>query len=120
MDRSWMPTVAGIVNIICGCFALLGFLVLAVAGLAFVSIPDIQADFDDFPLVFVQLAFTIGAVCSLIAAFVALWGGVSALQRRRWGWILAGSISAILICAPLGLASIILVVLSENELRPAT
>jgi hypothetical protein len=115
-----MPTVAGIVNIICGCFALFGFLMLTIFSLFFASIPDIQAEMDGFPLIVVQLAFAIGAVCLLMSALVALFGGVSALQRRRWGWILAGSISAILICAPLGLAAIILVVLSENELRPAT
>ncbi len=120
MDRTWMPTVAGIVNIICGCFALIGFLALALFGLMFQSFPDIEAELDGLPLIFIQLTLAVGAVFMLITAIAALVGGVSAIQRSRWAWVLAGSIASILICAPLGLAAIILVVLSERELRPAT
>ena len=114
-----MPTVAGIVTIICGCLAMFGFLALLLFALFFNAIPDIQHELDDFPLFFVQIAFALGALCSLVTALVALFGGISAIQRRRWPWVLAGAISALLICPPLGLAAVILVVLAEGELRPA-
>lgn len=117
MDRTWMPTVAGIVCIICGCLALAGFVLLTVFGGIFYLAPDIEPD--EFALLFIRIAFTIGAIGSLIVGSTALFGGVSALQRRRWGWSLAGAIASVLICPPLGLAAIILVVMAESELRAA-
>ncbi len=115
MEKSWMPTVAGVVCALCGCLALFGFLLLATLGLFLFNAPD--ADFHEFPLAFVQIAFAVGAFVSLVLGWVAIFGGVSCLQRRRWGWCLAGAIAATLICMPLGVAAIILVALSEAELR---
>lgn len=120
MEKSWMPTVAGILDIICGCLALIGFLALLLFSFFFHTIPEVQADIDEFPLVFIRFAFWLGALFSLAIGGVALFGGVSTIQRRRWGWALAGAIASILICPPLGLAAIILVVMAERELRPAT
>ncbi len=117
MQTSWMPTVAGILCILTGCLALFGFLLTATFGLFFFNAAHL--DIDEFPVAFIQMAFAIGAVGSLILGWVAIFGGVSALQRRRWGWALAAAIAATLICPPLGVAAIILVVLAEQELRTA-
>ena len=54
---------------------------------------------------------------TLFLAFLALVGGVSAIQCRRWGWTIAGSIAAILICPPLGVPAIVLVIIAEGEIR---
>jgi hypothetical protein len=44
-----------------------------------------------------------------------IMGGVFALQRKRWGWALSGSIIAILAMFPLGLASTIFVAIAREE-----
>ena len=117
MEKSWMPTVSGVLCIITGCLALFGFLMMALFGLFFFNAPDFDAD--EFPFQFVRFAFGLGAVGSLLLGLVSIFGGVSALQRRRWGWSLAAAIAATLICAPLGVAAVILVVLAEEELKAA-
>ncbi len=48
-------------------------------------------------------------------AALALMGGIFALQRKRWGLVLAGAVVALLPFSLLGLAATILVVLSKNE-----
>ena len=115
MEKSWMPTVSGVLCIITGCAALFGFLLVVAFGFFFFGAGHV--DVDEFPFAFLQMAFAIGALSSLVLGFVAIFGGVSALQRRRWGWALAAAIASTLICPPLGVAAIILVVLSEDELK---
>ena len=55
------------------------------------------------------------AIVSTIAAILALVGGVYAMQRKRWGWALAGSIAAILVFFPLGIPAVIFAAQSRNE-----
>lgn len=114
-DTNWMSTVAGVICIICGCLALLGFLILAAFGSAFAFAPDV--DSEEFVIRFIWIAFAIGALCSLVAGFTATLGGISTLRNRNWGWILAGAIASMLICLPLGLAALILIVIAEQDLR---
>jgi hypothetical protein len=46
---------------------------------------------------------------------LAIAGGIFAIQRKRWGWALAGSIAAAINPLPLGIVAIVLVILSKNE-----
>lgn len=115
MEKSWMPTVAGVVCIVTGSCALLGFVVLAAFCLLFFAIPDVELD--ELPRVIIQAGFAIAAIGTLTLGLLAIFGGISCTQRRRWGWCLAGAISTTLICVPLGVAAIILIVLSEREIR---
>jgi len=52
---------------------------------------------------------------------LALVGGIFALQRRRWGWALAGSIAAvfasipILRFLPVGIVAIIFTAIAKDE-----
>ena len=117
MDKSWMPTVAGIVCILTGCLALFAFVMTAAFGLFFFDAAHM--DIEEFPVTFIVFAFGVGAACSLLLGALAIFGGISALGRRRWGWALAAAIASTLICPPLGIAAIILVVLSEQELKAA-
>ncbi len=118
MEKSWMPTVSGVLCIITGCLALFGFLMMALFAFFFFNAPEF--DVDEFPFQFVRLAFGIGAIGALVLGWVSIFGGVSALQRRRWGWALAAAISSTLICPPLGVAAIILIILAEEELKATT
>ena len=115
MDRSWMPTVAGVLEIIAGVFSLLGFgaLIFAVSMVGFAA----AEEGPDFPLVAVQALLGFIAFGILALALLALIGGVFSLLGRRWGWAVAGAIAATVTCPPLGVPAVILTVLSEKELR---
>ena len=55
------------------------------------------------------------AIVSTIAAILALVGGVYAMQRKKWGLALAGSIAAILVFFPLGIPAVIFAAQSRDE-----
>ena len=55
------------------------------------------------------------AIPSLLIAVLALVGGIFAVQRKRWGWALAGSIAAIFSFILLGIPAVILIAISKNE-----
>jgi hypothetical protein len=56
-------------------------------------------------------------VFSILEIVFPIIGGVFALQRRRWGWALAGSIIAIFGMLPLGIASTVLVIMAKEEFK---
>ncbi len=119
IKRTWKPTTAGILNIICGVGIALALILLIIAVISFYN-PNIRQFFPpDFepppgfdPMIIIML------ILIIIAMAFTVIGGVFALQRRKWGWALAGSISAIVALGginPLGIASTIFVVLSKDE-----
>lgn len=114
MDRSWIPTTAGILDIVAGLAALLGAVALFFASFIVGHVPE---GGDEFPLYAVEaLLFVIG-LGVLLGAAVAIVGGFFAIQRRRWAWAVAGAIAAALLCPPLGVPAIVLTVLAEKDLR---
>lgn len=118
MDRSWMPTVAGILNIICGVFALFGALALIFVGTVTLLVPEMTAEAaDDLPLALASGLFWGLAALSLIAAVLAIVGGIVALRRTGWAWPLTGAITALFCALPIGIFALIFVVLAEQELR---
>ena len=117
MDRSWIPTAAGVLDLLAGTLALIGFAILVFIGFILQTAPDL--DPDEFGIAVAQALFGALAMGALLLALLALFGGVCALQRRRFGWALAGAIAAALVCAPLGVPSLILTVIAEHDLRAA-
>ncbi len=118
MERTWMPTVAGVLNVISGGFALIGALALVFAAVMTGVVPEIA----DEPEAEIPLAMAGGllwalALLALAVGAVAVIGGVVALRRSGWAWPLMGSIAAFFCAAPIGVISLILVVLAEKELR---
>ncbi len=118
MDRSWMPTAAGILNIIAGGLALLGALALIFVGVVTATVPEMTVDpDDDLPLALVSGLVWGLVVLALLAALVSIAGGVVALRRTGWAWPLAGAITALFSAMPIGVFALIFVVLAEPELR---
>ncbi len=115
MEKTWMPTVAGILNIVSGAFGLVGGLLLIGLGiLGGTSIGFSGVGVNDIsfvPLFF----FGIIALPLIILSILAIVGGIYALQRKIWGLALAGSISATLFSQLLGIPAIIFIALSKNE-----
>ena len=120
MDRSWMPTAAGILNIIAGVLALLGALALAFIGVVALTVPEMTVETqDDLPLALASGLIWGLAALSLLAALLAIVGGVVALRRTGWAWPLTGAITALFCFMPLGVFALVFVVLAEKELRGA-
>ena len=113
MQRTWMPVAAGILDIVSGAFGLTGGFVLLVLGTVGSAVMGcVEAEIPSFvPAVFLSAI----AVPLLIVAVLAIVGGVYALQRKKWGWALAGSIAAFFPTRVLGIAAIVLTVLSKDE-----
>ena len=76
MERTWKPTVAGILCIIAG-------IIGVIPGIAFAAS-------------FIRGAGIFGAP-SIVLGIIAIVGGIYALRRRRWGLALAGSFFALIV-----------------------
>jgi uncharacterized BrkB/YihY/UPF0761 family membrane protein len=113
MTKYPMPIIAGVINIISGVLALIGFSLLFTASIA-ISIPVIELDGCDLGVGIVSgILFLISSVL-LIIGILSVFGGICALRRKRWRWALTGSICALIAKFPLGVVSIILVALSKD------
>ena len=99
MQRTWKPTVGGILNIITGALSVIFAILIIIAILTIGSInmmqylPAEQAPFILPVIVPTLIGFL---VITIIIAVFSLLGGIFALQRRKWGWALTGSIIAII------------------------
>jgi len=106
MERTAMPIIAGILAVVSGGCKLLGFLGLIMASSSGrVFIPDMSP----------ETGLLIIGIPLAILGVVAIGGGICALQRKYFLWAVLGSTAALLPISCLGLASIILVALSEGE-----
>jgi hypothetical protein len=105
----WMPVVAGICNIVIGSIILI---MLFLFGIGAAIIEPVYAGTFEFNLSLLLLVMPGTAIGAL-----AIIGGVFAIRKERWGWALAGAIGAALVPIPLGIAAIVLLILSKNQFR---
>jgi hypothetical protein len=105
--ETWMPTTAGILDIIAGSCGL-------IASLVFVSLGGIMRFVPNVPT-YLWPIFTALSVPIATIGILAIIGGVYALRRKVWGLALAGSIAAFFPSWILGLTAIVLTALSKNE-----
>ncbi len=123
MEKTWKPTTAGILNIIAGVLSLLGAIGVIIGIIVFVfvgSAPFLAYGWGDLGDLgigpnFLIIILVIAAIFSAIIGIFPLIGGIYALQRKKWGLVLAGSIVAILGSTPLGIAATILTAISKDE-----
>jgi len=99
------PVIAGIINIVIGAGALVA---LSVVGIVILVIGSLTVPALGFLALLVGVPLIAGAVLALV-------GGIFAVQRKMWGWALAGSIAAALLSNVLGVASIVLAAVSKPE-----
>jgi peptidoglycan/LPS O-acetylase OafA/YrhL len=94
MEKTWMPTVAGILDIIAGGQCLmegLGLFILGIACSSFVR------NFESYSYSSSVLAFMSAlALPFFIIGALAIRGGIYALKRKRWRFALASSIATLL------------------------
>ncbi len=120
MERTWKPTVAGILNIISGVSNLIGFVVIIIVIIIVSSSGEFIMKFipeEVFPFSAEVIVTIIALIAVLLAihGILPLVGGIYALQRKKWLWALIGSIVAIFGAALFGVASTILVAMAKEE-----
>ena len=106
MKETWKPTTAGTLNIISGCFGIVGGVYIAHIG---------ELDWD-IPTLVVAVVGVVG-ISRIALGIITLIGGIFARRRKLWGLALAGSIISILCAPPLGILSTIFVSMSKKEFR---
>jgi len=120
VQTTWKPTTAGILNVITGALNALSAIGLIIAIIAVGNINMMRfLPPEDAPFIapLVSTILLVLIVLSIIEAVFPIIGGVFALQRRKWGWALAGSIIAIFGTFPLGVASTIFVAMAKDEFK---
>jgi len=122
MEKTWMPTTAGILNIIAGSSVLIGGVVVASLNIAMTSLvahevmQAMEFKFTDtLTTSVVTTVITVLAVALIVLGIVSLVGGIYALKRRAWGMALAGAIVAIIHSPYLGIPAVIFTALSKRE-----
>jgi hypothetical protein len=116
MENTWMPKVAGILDIVAGSLGILISLLL-VLWFAFFSfmMSSGPGGSHDFPAGIMIAVFAVWGIIIFAAGILAIIGGISALRKQNWGLALAGSIAAFFGSSPLGVAAIIFTALSRKE-----
>ena len=118
MEKTWKPTVAGVLNIVAGSVGLVAVIGLIIAiiitGGSYLPGTDEIPKFVPYLLIGIAVPLAIFSVLSLL-------GGIYAVQRKVWWLALTGSITAIFASIPLlgglpvGITATILTALSKNE-----
>ncbi len=106
-NKTWMPTTAGILDIVSGGFGLICALMFIFMGGVMRFVPDVPT--------YLWPIFMALSVPLAIVGILAIVGGIYALQRKVWGLALAGSIAAFFPSWLLGIAAIVFTALSKNE-----
>ena len=108
MQKTWKPTVAGVLSIVAGALILLFAFIISL-GMT-VAAPFRSA----------LVSVVLFSALYLGTGIVALVGGIFSLQRRHWGLSLAGSICALMPPATmLGIASIVFTALAREDFAPS-
>lgn len=113
-------TIAGILDITAGILGMVGAIPLLVLGLGGAAVLGMVPEPEANRLAFLPVALFLPlALMGFVAGLVAIVGGISAVNRKRWGLALAGSIAAIFGFFPVGIAAVVFTVLAESEFRAA-
>jgi hypothetical protein len=114
-------TVAGILSIVAGALGLIGaifMLLFAVISPTIFNDPGFWSgsgingtDFANWMAAFYGIFGFFGLALSVLG----IVGGIFAIQRKYWGWALAGAIASCLTFLPLGVAAVVLVAMGKNE-----
>ncbi len=114
-------TVGGILSIIAGAIGVVVGLMLLMVTFMVSSIFTDESIFygsgvsEEQMVIMLAVIYGGMALIALVAAVLGIVGGIFAIQRKRWGWALAGAIAGCITFLPLGIASIVLVAMGKQE-----
>ena len=121
VEKTWKPIVAGILNIVCGALRILGAIAMLIGIMFFIPVavtggPGPVPDMADWMIPGVlSTILVIGVVFLLVVGILPIIGGIYALQRKKWGLALAGSIVAIFCSSIMGILAIIFIAMAKDE-----
>ena len=114
MKKTPMPTIAGVLAILSGTASILAFLAFLVGGMA--AAWTIPFGLEWAPGLGLQFAAGFAfKTLGLGIGVIALIGGIFAIQRKHWGWAMAGSVCALAPVFVFGVAAIILTAVARPE-----
>jgi hypothetical protein len=114
-------TVGGILSIVAGALGLVGgliFLVVTLFMAAAFNDPSIFGNFgttDGQFLTIFSVIYGVIGVKFLIVGALGVVGGIFSIQRKRWGWALAGAIAGCISFLPVGVGAVVLVAMARPE-----
>ena len=121
VQKTWKPTVAGILNIVGGALRIIGAIALLIGVMFFIPVavtggPGPVPDMSNWVIPGVlSTILVIGVVFLLIVGILPIIGGIYAIQRKKWGLALAGSIIAIFGSSIMGILATIFIAMSKEE-----
>jgi hypothetical protein len=119
-------TVGGILSIVAGALGAVGGLILLMVALLASTILSDPMFYNDSTLSSDQIATIVAVFYGVIAGFLLIVGvlgvvgGIFSLQRKRWGWALAGAIAGCFSFLPLGVGAVVLVAMGKSEFNRST
>ncbi len=125
VQKTWKPMVAGILNIVSGSLRILSSIAVFIGIMLFIPVatsigPGPVPDMPRWivPGVLASILI-IGVVLLLVVGILSIIGGIYALQRKKWGLALAGSIAAIFGSSVMGILATIFIVMAKDEFEQA-
>ena len=121
MEKTWKPTVAGILDIVGGSLSILGSVGIIIGIMFFVPVsrsvgPGPVPDMERWMIPgILETILVLAAVHLLIVGILPIIGGIFALQRRKWGLALAGSIATIFGSTLFGILATVFTSISKDE-----
>jgi hypothetical protein len=115
MQKTWAPSVAGMLNILAGAVGIMGGIIAIIMFNMMFSAAGSVGTASQHPAYYTGI-LVIFIVLGLIDV-VAITGGVMAVRRRAWGFAMIGAVCSILSIWGwlLGIAAIVLLVRSRQE-----
>lgn len=121
IQKTWKPMVAGILDIVGGALSILGSIAVLIGIMFFIPVatsvgPGPVPDMCRWLIPGVsETILVIAAVLLLIVGILPIIGGIYALQRKKWGLALAGSIVAIFGSSVMGILATIFIAMAKDE-----
>lgn len=110
MEKTWMSTTAGILDIIAGSFNIVFSLSISIILAVFSNILPL----DRIPEL-LSIILIIIATLRVLIGVLAIVGGIYAVKGTKWGLALAGSIAAVCASALLGIPALVFTILGRKE-----
>ena len=107
MQKTWMSLTAGILEIVCGVKILMAIFICIAIYMGAAN----RGESSEFTAILVSIPII------AVLAILSFAGGICAIKRKKWGFALAGSIAAAFPASIVGIASLILVILSRKEFQ---
>ena len=115
----WMPTAGGVLCIVAGALGLVGNIFWLVFGGIFGStimrdlFPSSAWQGWGWPLIIIGIF----SLFSILINIMAIAGGIFAIQRKHWGWALAGGICAVIASRVTGIVALVFIAISRKEFK---